>query len=397
MVNVLLALIALLCAAIQGNATPPVVSGRENRPTMAMAGFALCLGCVAGWFLTRDIFPARVPPILWLFVSPWVHADPFHLTANLCAILLISPPLERAVGWRQLVLVYAAGTFTASLVHLIASGPEAIPLAGASSGIHAMLCTHAVRFRHVRIGNGTMYRPSVAHVALLSIAATAVALFLMPENRSTALSHLAGATAGGATALLLGIHRQQRISQLRENAIDASASGRHDVAIHLWRTVLESCPDNLEAHAALAEACIAARHFEAAGREVSVVLLRLTTTVRTPFSQSIMQRWASELHRLPLTPAAALVAAGWFVDSHEETRALAMLSDICQSFPGTREAETALLRIARIQLRNLRQPDSAGAVLAEFLRLYPDSPYAGHARQMLDETSPLATARGIGS
>lgn len=394
MVTVLLALIALLSAAVQGNATPRKSVVRRDRPTPPFFGILLCVAALAGWFMAKGASPNAINPFAWVFLSPWVHADPFHLSTNLCAILLIAQSLETAIGWRRFATVFATGSLSASIAHALASGPATDPLAGASAGIQALLTAHAVCFRHVLVGKGNGPRPTVLHVAMLSLVATSATAVLLPESRLSAIAHLVGAFSGGLAAWLLGIPREQAIAELREKAAEASYGGQHDLAIHLWRSVLEQVPEDLDAEAALADACLAAGHLEAAANHVSIALVRSAAKPNPAMARMLLVRWASHLPTLPLTAPAGLVAANWLADSHEESKAIRILSDICQRFAGTREAETALLRIARIQLNNLRQPDSASAVLAEFLRLYPDSTFVGHARQMLAEATPVASVTG---
>jgi len=394
MVNVLLALIALLSAAVQGNAAPGRILDRGSQPTPPLIGLLFCIGAVVGWFLTRGLSPTAINPLAWVFVSPWAHADPFHLATNICAILLIAQSLEPAIGRSRFAAVFATGSLMASIAHSLFSGPTVAPLAGASAGIHGLLTAHAIRFRHVRVGNGNGPRPTVLLVAVLSMLATVATAILLPESRLSALAHLIGAVSGWGAAWLLGIPRQQAVAQLREKASEANACGHHDLAIHLWRAVLDQVPEDLDAESALADACLVAGHQEAAARHVSAVLVRAAAQPNSANARMLLKRWGSHLSNLPLTAPASLVAANWLADAHEESKAIQVLSEVCQRFPGTHESETALLRIARIQLNNLRQPDSASAVLAEFLRLYPHSSFVGHARQLLAEASPTASVTG---
>jgi membrane associated rhomboid family serine protease len=385
MITAILAIIALVLAALQGTAVP-APSSRSGSPQTSTPWCPLGLSgaMTAGWFLTRGLHPLPHEAAWWPLASPWVHADPFHLTANICALLLIGGPLESGVGSGRLLTTFFAGTLSASMLHPLLAGPNAGPLAGASAGIHALLCLHAVRYGHLRVG-GALLRPTIATTALLAAGCTVCVAILLPEIRWSAVAHLIGATAGAVAAFGFRIDRLQSVARLREQSVEAMSAKHYDLAAHLLSQVAGRLPGDLSARTDLAEALLAARHSEAAARCVSEALLQAGASGGTPAVESLLRRWENQLRHLELTAPALLVAASAYEESHHESRAIDLLGELCRRFPQTPEAETALLRVARIQLRNLRQPEAAAAVLTEFLRLYPESAFAALARQMLAE------------
>ena len=64
-----------------------------------------------------------------------------------------------------------------------------------------------------------------------------------------------------------------------------------------------------------------------------------------------------------------------------------VLAGLCRDFPHTTDAELGLLKLGKLHLQRLQQPENAVAIFTEFLRLYPNSEWANHVRALLVEAN----------
>jgi membrane associated rhomboid family serine protease len=138
----------------------------------------------------------------WRLLShTWLHFDLEHLVMNLLSLVLFGWPLERAIGWRRLWLLYACAAACGCVLSAVVQRP--VLMAGASGaifGLRGALASLAVRPRRMlHSGEVAVLREAVWPMGL--------ALVLMSFQPGTSWScHLGGLAVGvlaGATGLLI--------------------------------------------------------------------------------------------------------------------------------------------------------------------------------------------------
>ncbi|MCB9689022.1 MAG: rhomboid family intramembrane serine protease [Alphaproteobacteria bacterium] len=83
-----------------------------------------------------------------LLSSLWLHGSADHLFGNLVSLLVFGWPLERAIGWRRWLLLYAASGLGGALLAAVATAPVAmVGASGAIFGLFGAIAALAVRPR----------------------------------------------------------------------------------------------------------------------------------------------------------------------------------------------------------------------------------------------------------
>jgi outer membrane protein assembly factor BamD (BamD/ComL family) len=93
----------------------------------------------------------------------------------------------------------------------------------------------------------------------------------------------------------------------------------------------------------------------------------------------------------PLPPGLLQRVASACEESAQYGLTVHALSEICRDHPGAREAEMSLLRLGKLHLQKMDQPQNAEGIFSEFIRLYPESDWASHALRLRDEARRDAT------
>lgn len=98
-----------------------------------------------------------VPAALWryggltLVTSFFLHADVWHLLANLYYLIVFGDDVEDRLGPPWYLILIALSAVTGNLLHAAITTQSTIPTIGASGGISGVLAFYALRFRHRRV------------------------------------------------------------------------------------------------------------------------------------------------------------------------------------------------------------------------------------------------------
>ncbi|SHG20632.1 Membrane associated serine protease, rhomboid family [Jatrophihabitans endophyticus] len=90
-------------------------------------------------FIDLQLFPPRVDggDYYQLLTSAFLHLDPLHIAANMLALVVLGPPLERLLGWWRFGAVYLLGALGGGAA-VYAFGDELAATAGASGAIFGL-------------------------------------------------------------------------------------------------------------------------------------------------------------------------------------------------------------------------------------------------------------------
>ena len=110
--------------------------------------------------LAGGLFPARLvdgdgafagvtpllPAILTPISSAFLHGSIAHVVMNMLMLLITGREVERVLGWKAFLLLYAAGMLLASAAEIIAAPHSLNPVVGASGAISAVIAAYTLFF-----------------------------------------------------------------------------------------------------------------------------------------------------------------------------------------------------------------------------------------------------------
>lgn len=342
----------------------------------------------------------RHATVVTLVTHMFLHGSWQHLLGNMLGLWLFGPHVEEALGKLEYLLFYLGGGIAAGLLHLLIcatlmTGAMDIPLVGASGAIFAVLGLFAVRFWRARVRVLLFFQvPAVWAVgvfALIQVFLGAASLANGGSGDGTAnWAHVGGFVFGALLALPLRMREDSSREYGLEDAEKAAAQGNDETAAQHYRKILAVTPDDKAAHHALALVCVRLRHAEAAHRHLTDAL-HLYLRVNEPVAVARVYKDALDaFEAFPLAPTLLVRVASACEQASQYTLAQHALSELCRDHPDAREAELGLLRLGKLHLEKLNQPQNAAGIFGEFLHSYPQSEWVSHARRMQIEAESHA-------
>lgn len=95
--------------------------------------------------------PFRIPPVLTLFTSLFMHGDFFHIGGNMLYLWIFGNNIEDFLGPIKFTIFYLLSGIFASFVHIIFHPNSTIPLVGASGAISGILGAYLLLYPYARI------------------------------------------------------------------------------------------------------------------------------------------------------------------------------------------------------------------------------------------------------
>lgn len=154
-------------------------------------------------------------PLLTLVSSSFLHAGWFHLGANTLFMAMIAPPLERVLGAKLFVAVYALSVLAAGLAHWACNSGDFIAVVGASGGISGVFGIFVVLFTRRTLPDkvvlGQRIAGSTLHIlwqlaAWLGIQALSALTFNQAGGGIAVWAHIGGFVAGLLCGVILRRH-----------------------------------------------------------------------------------------------------------------------------------------------------------------------------------------------
>lgn len=107
-------------------------------------------GMVPAQALGGGRHPGGVPWWLQPLSATLIHGNWLHLAFNLVMLVFAGQQVERAIGGRSLLLLYAIGAYAAALGNWALSPHSAVPAIGASGAISAVIGSYALLYGRQR-------------------------------------------------------------------------------------------------------------------------------------------------------------------------------------------------------------------------------------------------------
>ncbi len=85
---------------------------------------------------------------VWLtpISSAFLHGGILHVGLNMMMLAIIAPNLERVLGEKNIIFLYAVGIFAAAAAQVAADTSSMVPVVGASGAISALIAAHVTLF-----------------------------------------------------------------------------------------------------------------------------------------------------------------------------------------------------------------------------------------------------------
>lgn len=336
-----------------------------------------------------------------LFTSMFMHESWAHLVFNMLYLWVFGSLVEDVLGiW--VFLVFCVGSqFAATLLHSVMAQRVAVgldtPVIGISGAVAGLLGLAAVRFSRTRLKMWLLRPLEIPAVVFLGCwlglqlygGLSQVGWSLIPGHGSGAgvayWAHIGGFLFGVFGALALNLRQEGRqehlLDELKRNPLAITG---YDVTTEL-EGLAGDRPDDPEVHHALARQYMLARQPQVAGK----AYMRATGLyVRSGDLQAAVETYTELLACFPdcILPlkdqfgiACALEQLGKY------GLALQAFDKLANSYPGTSEAETALVRAGQLCSSKMGNPRLAGRFFASLLEQYPATSWRHFAEQRIAE------------
>ncbi|MBC8103730.1 MAG: rhomboid family intramembrane serine protease [Cytophagales bacterium] len=339
--------------------------------------------------------------LLTLFTYMFLHGSWAHVLGNLLGLWLFGPHVEEALGKVEYLLFYLGAGIAGGLMHVVVAdiflpAAQSQPLVGASGAIFGVLGLFAVRFWRTRMRVLLFFNvPAVWAVGLFALLQFFAGLHSLADGGATTntanWAHVGGFAFGMLIAVPLRMREDSRAEYSLEDAQKAQAMGQFDISAAYYRQTLSATPNNADAHRALAQVCVQLRQGEAAHRHYLEALRLYIKAENARAAAGTYGDALTSFEVFPLGPRLLQRVASACEEAQAYPLALSALSELCRDHPQTPEGEMGLLRLGRLHLAKLNQPQNAAGIFGEFLRMYPDSAWKRHAEQLLRDSSQTLT------
>lgn len=340
------------------------------------------------------------PNLLTLFTHLFLHGGWEHLFFNMLFLLLFGPHIEDALGRWEYLLFYIGGGFMAGLLHVFLASTPLLsaagdkPLIGASGAIAAVLGLFAVRFWRAKLRVFLIFSiPAVYVIGFYTLREVFTGVRAFADGGSSDSvanwAHIGGLLFGGLIAIPLKVKNDSRQEYTLE---DAEAAGRQDRwldAARLYNRYLSEKPDDAATHRAMGRVNVKLRQSEDAHRHFMEALRLYLQSPPSPANSSavagVYGDACASFETFPLPAALLSRIAGACEETAQFDLADRALTDLCRNHAQTKEAENGLLRLGKLHLSKLHNPQSAAEIFREFLGRYPQSEWRSHVERLYAE------------
>lgn len=348
------------------------------------------------------------------FTSMFLHAGFLHLAGNMLYLYVFANDVEDALGPYLFLGFYLLGGLGADAMHagvlsLANRAGMEVPAVGASGAISAVMGLYAVRFYKTNVliwylwGWGFYYyRSGTTKVK----AAWFIAFyFVMQVVLGTAAlknpvavgywAHIGGTLTGLMAALFIGSPKEAKVEYATEAAEEAAAAGADGVAAHHWEEVLATDPANIEANLRLGDVYARRGDSEKADRQFAIAFGRLAEAGDDERTAEAYAFLVASGRRVSLPPDVLFRLACACEETGRIPAAEQAWATLADGAPKSPDAETALMRLARLREQNLADFAGAAEAYSRYLQTYPFGQWQDLAQAGLKRLKPDSRADGV--
>jgi membrane associated rhomboid family serine protease len=365
----------------------------------------------AGYASSLGVLPDNIRPLTYLSYN-FVHADVGHLLVNLFYLWVFGAGVEAAIGKLRFLAIYVLGGMIGAMLQTLVAlkAPDLVhpgmPIIGASAGCSCLIGVYAVRYYRDRISFvGIPYQPNVVEVVTLflclEISIGMWELFIgLGADGVAHWAHIGGFVFGLTCAYLMHLDSSAHTAYMSEDAVKAMEKSRPGAAVARIEHILALDPNNAAAHGDLARAWIAFGDKEQAFRRYTQAIHLYSEQDRRRDAAQLYQEMRRSLppincDEMPATPPAwtstltlelspsEFFAIGLALEEIDDVELAAeALRTVTLRAPDSTEAETALVKVARIYIDRLGRSEEARILLRLFIERYPGSALLARAEEM---------------
>ena len=346
------------------------------------------------------------PHIIALFSYMFLHGDTMHVLSNVIILGLFGRHIEEALGKVKYILLYlgsgiAAGLFYVLMTAFLKPEDNEKIMIGASGAIFGLLGMFAVRFWRTRVRLYLLFAvPGFVAIGLFTSYQILMSIFQEKEGGVAYMAHIGGFLFGSLISWPLQMKKASKREYDIEDAEAAVKGGDWELAGSYYTRLLENAPHDPGLNRARAQVFMrqdepnteaAMRHLRDA---ISGYLQKGEGIEALKTYQEALERLeelSDEKGKISLGPTLLSKLASVCEGLEQFGLAVDFLTLLCHDYPNAPETEAATLRLGRLHLTKLGQPQTSLEIFTRFMRLYPHSSLFDHARQLKQQAENNAS------
>jgi membrane associated rhomboid family serine protease len=371
------------------------------------------LGRGSSFFLGLAFIPARFE-LHTLVTSSFLHADIFHLSANLLYLWIFGSVLEDRMGQvRYLAAYLVCGVLSmmAQAVAVVNFLPQnaAIPVVGASGAISGLMGLFLIRFYYARVrvaSLGMLFLQGVFRAAVSRMnAAGAMLLWIViqlayglatsgnPLSATAYWSHISGFAMGLVLGLSGGLGSEATLERKLLRGKRYFERGKWFAAMGELVEFLRTRPGDAEARALLARTYLLTGQREKAAVEYSKAVVSELSCECSSAAIELYEEMKRVSPEPPLSPHFQLLMARCLEESGRPGLAADAYATFGTLFHERGKAPASLLKAAEIYSVRLNDLERAGELYRKVRAFYPQTRWAQISRRKLAEIGRVVAKR----
>ena len=338
-------------------------------------------------------FVPSSPSISSFLTSIFYHTDIYHLIWNMLFLWLFGPKVEDALGGLQFLAFYFASGAVAVLLHLamvnmFTPAYADVPLVGASGAVAGTLGVFAVRFYKAKARLMRFSVPVVVIIGFLFLQQLVGGVSNIAGNSRDIVSHwshIGGVGFGIVVAYLMNMG----LLAMKEHAmreVQSNLDGGNPVnAVECLNRYLSYDPDDADLNAELARIYAMQQLTESSVARYKKCIKKYLGSGDFSRAEECFSEFRLYHENTPLDPGIELRMARYLAGEGCGDVAVLILENIINSYRGSPEAESALVRAMDIYLNVLEDRESAIKYYKMFVSEYPQSALSPIVEKIIGE------------
>jgi len=361
-----------------------------------IAVFALTVG--PDWMIRKDIifrygFLRAPDGLIRMVVSIFLHGNPMHLLGNMYFLYLFGPAVEDRLGKLSYSIAYLGCGFAGSLLQGIMSGAPQIPSIGASGAVMGVLGAFWYLFPHSPVCIWCRwgfyfrtYEMDSLWFILLYFAGDLGFALLNARDGVAHFAHVGGVLFGVLLCVALRLQREsEELAEAKAMQVDGHLL--EGMSMAQLEPLLEQSPTDPDTFRAFLCAAKKDGHPDKISGALRPYAQQFLQSCPKTVAMALLEMGADKDCLTPVQYLALATRLETACDRRSETQVLQLLLN---AWPDMPEAETALLRLAKLYMEVWKDSQAAQMYLTKQLQMFPNGNLAefAHRLQALLPASP---------